>query len=69
MADGRYLTALSAREYYKLHPWCGMDTPEAIAEYHRAHGMNEYADAFMELVRYQDELSRLSSVDDGTDNR
>lgn len=69
MPDGTYRTALSIREYYKLHPWCGMDTPEAIAEHHRAHGMNEYADAFMELVRCEDELSRQASADDGTDIR
>lgn len=69
MSDGTYSTTLSAREFYKQHPWCGMDTPEAIAEHHRALGMNEYADAFMELVRYEDELSRRASADGGTDNR
>ena len=69
MKDGRYFSALSAREYYKLHPWCGMDTPEAIAEHHRALGMNEYADAFMDLVRYEDELSLRASAGDGKDNR
>ena len=69
MPDKTYQTPLSTREFYKRHPWCGLDTPEAIAEHHRALGMNEYADAFMELVRCEDELSLRASGGDETGTR